>query len=104
MISYRDRTYCMAKSCNNKCGRKLTADVQYNADQVGLPISMGVFCHDGEPLMDSIGSRAVNDLANKIILLLMQPPTECIIYDEVKKVYGIPPTDICKDPTKWMTT
>jgi hypothetical protein len=44
MICYKDMTYCISKYCKNECGRELTQEIVADADRVGLPIAVGIFC------------------------------------------------------------
>lgn len=49
MICYRDMTFCVTKSCTNKCGRKLTEEIIEGAKRWGgenAPISMAYICKD----------------------------------------------------------
>lgn len=41
MITYRDRTYCVSESCDNrKCDIRLTKEVERKAAELRLPISV----------------------------------------------------------------
>ena len=55
MMCYKDRTYCISKGCQNKCGRKLTDLVKEGAERwwgsKDAPIAVAEFCDaKGEPL------------------------------------------------------
>jgi len=43
MISYKDRTYCVAKCARSACSAKLTAEIKEAAKRVSLPISAADF-------------------------------------------------------------
>lgn len=51
MICYRDTTFCVSPNCQNKCGRKLTPEIQAAARRwwggEDAPIAVAYFC--GEP-------------------------------------------------------
>lgn len=39
MLCYRDRSYCDSKDCiNSFCTRRLTEEIEVDAERVGLPI------------------------------------------------------------------
>lgn len=47
MLCFRDTTFCMSKSCNNKCGRKMTEEQKEEyRNNNAFPISWGLFCED----------------------------------------------------------
>lgn len=43
MITYRDMTFCVNKSCTKECKRRLTPQIEQAAEQYGLPIAMSEF-------------------------------------------------------------
>jgi hypothetical protein len=54
-MCYKDMTFCASPNCQNKCGRKLTKEVQEGAKRWwgsdDAPIAISYFCDDnGEPL------------------------------------------------------
>ena len=50
MICYRDRTFCSSKNCKDKCGRKLTQQVQEGAEKwwgnENAPIAVSEYCDE----------------------------------------------------------
>lgn len=52
MICFRDTTFCISPNCTNKCGRKLTNEIQVAAKnwwrgcEGEPPIAVGYFCGD----------------------------------------------------------
>lgn len=44
MVAYRDQTYCASPQCENKCGRKLTAEQEKEILDRDLLISQAYFC------------------------------------------------------------
>lgn len=50
MICYRDMTFCVSPGCENKCGRKLTEEIQEEADKWWgkgkgeAPIAVSCYC------------------------------------------------------------
>jgi len=55
MISYKDRTYCVAKCARSACSDKLTKEVKDAAKRVSLPISaadFSDFCVDYEKVSE----------------------------------------------------
>ena len=44
MLCYRDRCYCSRRDCTNPgCFRRITEDVEKDAERVGLPIDTADF-------------------------------------------------------------
>jgi len=54
-ITYKDRTFCVNKSCKNRCSRFLTEEIKKEAEEYGLPIAMcNCICTDvGEDNKDA---------------------------------------------------
>lgn len=50
MICYLDRTFCISKNCQNKCGRKLTKEIVRDAikwwGSEDVPVAISCFCSD----------------------------------------------------------
>ena len=50
MMGYRDMTFCVSENCQNKCGRKLTKEIEEAAKEWwgedNPPIAVGNFCED----------------------------------------------------------
>ena len=59
MLCYLDRTFCVSKNCTNKCGRKLTKEIEIEANlwwtnsfkgrDGQAPIACSYFCGEDEP-------------------------------------------------------
>ena len=61
MIYYNDTTFCVSPGCINKCGRKMTPEVQAAAEkwwgESDPPICQGYFCDDrGELLVHLVSN------------------------------------------------
>jgi len=50
MICYKDKTFCASEVEVHTCGRELTWEDKKRAEEIGLPIAYGDFCH---PLKDN---------------------------------------------------
>lgn len=43
MITYRDMTFCVNKECTKECKRRLTPQIEKEAEQFGLPLAIAEF-------------------------------------------------------------
>lgn len=59
MLCYGDTTFCSSDGCQNKCGRKLTKEVEHEAQKfwlktfnnTGVVYSFGTFCDENGELL-----------------------------------------------------
>ena len=43
MFTYRDRTYCVNKNCEKECSRRLTKEIEEQADLLGMPLAVAIY-------------------------------------------------------------
>lgn len=62
---FRDKTYCASPNCTNKCGRKMSAEIEsiLKADKYGRT-SYAYFCGEPEPISIRINLELISKDTN----------------------------------------